>query len=252
MSDLGTYSVETPESVEVRFDLAGPGSRFCALLYDWLILFLILFVVMIGACVAGLSLDPLDVAYGGPWRDWGWAFTIVVAVVLLFGYHAIFELLMNGQTPGKRSMQIRVIRDDGTPATALDLVMRNLIRLVDMLPGFYVVGGVCAALHPQHKRLGDLAAGTLVVKEAPPDYRAVGDRKQPEVPVEMPVTYGALSTEEQRLVRGFLQRRPELLAEARARLAAALAMQLHERHGGDMSDPEAYLERLAAGHHHDA
>jgi uncharacterized RDD family membrane protein YckC len=245
--------VETPESVEVSFELAGPGSRFCALAIDTILMWLVAFVVIIVAACGGLPLlsgdsdDPFD-RLGG----WVTAVIILAVSVVMFGYYTLLELLLNGQTPGKRYLQIRVIRDDGTPATALDILIRNLVRIVDALPGLYVVGGIAALLHPQYKRLGDMAAGTIVVKESEPDYRAAADRRRaPQLP-EAHITYGALSAEESRLVRGFLQRRIELLPEARAALAQGLAERLHARHGGDTSDPETYLELLAEGRHLDA
>ena len=253
MSTLGEYSVETPESVEVSFELAGPGSRFCGLVIDTLLMWLAIFVLSIVASCAGAPLfAAMEGGDGDPAGAWALAVILLVAMLVVFGYYALFELLLNGQTPGKRYLQIRVIRDDGTPATAIDIVIRNLVRIVDALPGVYVVGGLSAVLHPQHKRLGDIVAGTIVVKESEPDFRAAADRKRAPQPAEAPVTYGALSAEERRLVRGFLQRRVELLPEARARLALELAERLSANHGGDISDPEAYLERLAEGRHLDA
>ena len=253
MSTVDQYSVETPESVEVSFELAGPGSRFCALAIDLTLLWLAVFVLFVVLMCAGAPLwSQMDDMSDDAAFSWFLAILIVLAMVVMFGYHVIFEFLMNGQTPGKRYIQIRVIRDDGTPATGMDIVIRNLVRLVDVLPGAYVVGGIAAFLHPQYKRLGDMAAGTIVVREGEIDYHASADAKRKAAPLaEASVTYGALSAEEQRLVRGFLQRRDELLADARERLAQGLAQRLSAKHGGDISDPESYLERLAEGHHID-
>ncbi len=91
-----------------------------------------------------------------------------------------------------------------------------------------------------------------MVKEAELDYRAHADSKKPAILPNAAVTYGALSAEERRLIHSFLQRRIELLPDARQRLAEKLAMQLHARHGGDARDPELYLERLAEGRHFDS
>jgi uncharacterized RDD family membrane protein YckC len=250
---MGTYSVETPESVEVSFELAGPGSRFCGLLIDMLLMWLVVFIVGIVAMCAGAPfIEAVDSQVDDEFGAWMLAVVLVIVMLVLFGYYAIFELLLNGQTPGKRYLQIRVMRDDGTPATALDIVIRNLVRIVDALPGVYVVGGMTALLHPQSKRLGDIVAGTIVVKESEPDFRAAQDHKHGPRPVEIQVTYAALDAEERRLVRGFLQRRIQLLPDAREHLAQGLAQRLHARHGGDISDPEAYLESIAEGRHLDA
>lgn len=254
MSLTGNYAVETPESIEVNFELAGPGSRFCALLIDSLLMWLVCFAVLIVAACGGLPFWAVmdEAGLGRQLGGWLWAVVLLVIMLVTFGYFALLELLLSGQTPGKRYMQLRVIRDDGTPAMPLDIMIRNLVRLVDALPGVYVVGGLATVLHPQHKRLGDIAAGTMVVREEEADFRAAADRKRAAPPPEAQVTYSALSAAESRLVRGFLMRRVELLPEARLRLAHELAQRLHAHHGGDASEPEAYLERLAEGRHLDA
>lgn len=250
---MGRYAVETPESVELSFELAGPGSRFCALLIDTLILWLFVFVVaVIGTC-AGAPIDKLlDEGGESSVGAWVWAIVIVAISVVLFGYYTFFELTLRGQSPGKRSLKIRVIHEDGTAATAFDIVVRNLIRIVDALPAFYLVGGLTALLNAQHRRLGDIAAGTIVVKEAELDYRAHADKKNAPPPAQAKLTYTALTGEERRLLRGFLQRRLQLLPEARRELAERLAARFHEHHGGNLIDPEQYLERLAEGRHYDA
>lgn len=249
---MGRYAVETPESVELSFELAGPGSRFCALLIDSLFLWLFVFVVLVISGCAGFPIiDMLDEAGESGVDAWVGAIIVVSIAVVFFGYYTFFELILRGQSPGKRSLKIRVIREDGTAASAIDIVVRNMIRIVDALPVFYLVGGLTALLNAQHKRLGDMAAGTIVVKEAELDYRANSDKKGGPPTAEAVLTYTALTSEERRLLRGFLQRRLELLPEARRALAERLASRLHEHHGGNMTHPEVYLERLAEGRHYD-
>ncbi len=138
MSTLGRYSVETPESIEVTFELAGPGSRFCAMIIDTSLAWLVLFVIVIVAIIAGApimaALDddaPADERLDSSAAAWAVAILIAAAMLALFGYYTFFELILRGQTPGKRSMKIRVIHDDGTPAAPLDIVIRNLVRVVD-------------------------------------------------------------------------------------------------------------------------
>ncbi len=256
MSFDGEYRLETPENIEVSYDLAGPGSRFCALLIDTLLMWLFLFIVVIVALIADSSwLRELDADVNGPPENvvtWFRAVVILVLALVSFGYFAFFEIVLRGQTPGKRSLKLRVLRDDGTAAGVLDLLIRNLLRIVDFLPGLYVIGGLVSLFSKMHQRLGDMAAGTIVVKEAVADYRAAADRRA-SVPVAEAVLHNAaLSAEEQRLIRGFLQRRGELLPEARRELAFRLAAGLLERHGGRMDDPESYLERLWQGTHYGA
>lgn len=247
------YKVETPENVEVHFDLAGPGSRFCALFLDLLIVFLLLLVIIIAAMVADVGVVHVLQEAGpddeGGWLTWVNAAVILVLSCVLFGYHAFFEWVMRGQTPGKRAMRIRAIRDDGTPMTPSDVAVRNLIRMVDFLPGMYGVGGLVAFFHPMHKRLGDLAAGTIVVKEGELDYRGATDQRVQAPVAEAVVTNVELTLDERRMITGFLQRRTELLPEARETLAARMAQSLHDKYGGQFVNAESYLERLIAGRH---
>lgn len=243
------YLLETPENIELAFELAGPGSRFCALIIDYLLMWVVLFGIMVTGMIAGLF-DAFDVETPESADDWlSWLGAAVVAIVamVIFGYGFCFEVIMRGQTPGKRGLKLRVLRDDGTPATALDLAIRNLIRIVDFLPGFYAVGGVVALLSTQQKRLGDMAAGTIVVKEGETDYRAMADRKKATAAAPVAISNITLSPEELRLIRGFLERREELLPEARARLADQLGRRLHAKHGGRYQDGETYLQLLAEG-----
>lgn len=246
----GYLHIETPENVELSFELAGPGSRFCAMLIDSLLIWLMIICLLIALMCLGVST--------GTWMEgdgvsaWAVALLVVVTTVVLFGYHAFFELVLNGQTPGKRSLKLRVIREDGTPAAALDLLIRNIVRIVDFLPAFYVVGGAASLISATNKRLGDMAAGTVVIKEAEISYRADADKKA-TVPVPaVAIANTALAPEEQQLIRGFLQRRLELMPAARAGLALRLALQLHEKHGGVLGDPESYLERLSAGRQYES
>ncbi len=175
MSSADRYILETPENIEVEFELAGLGSRFCAMLIDSLLIGLLVIVLLVLLLVTGIAEFRADGTLGG--RHWGsWVaatvLMIVGAVVLLSGYFIFFELAMRGQTPGKRAMKIRVLRDDGTPATAGEILLRNVLRMVDFLPAGYAVGAIVMFCSPLAKRLGDIAAGTIVVKEGQRDYRA--------------------------------------------------------------------------------
>ena len=249
MQTEGHYLLETPENVEISFELAGPGSQFCALIIDYLLMALILMVTAILAGVADMFDSGSAIDADAGIMTWLSAAMVAAVALLLFGYGFCFEVLMDGQIPGKRHQKLRVLRDDGTPATALDLAIRNLLRIVDSLPGFYAVGGLVSILSTQQKRLGDLAAGTIVVKESELDYRANADKKQAVVAAPVPIANVALDAEELRLIRGFLERRAELIPEARTKLAEQLGRRLHTKHGGQYDDGEMYLLRLSEGRH---
>jgi hypothetical protein len=159
---------------------------------------------------------------------------------------------MGGQTPGKRAMKIRVMRDDGTPVTSNEVLVRNILRLVDFLPAGYAIGAVVMFFNPLCKRLGDVAAGTIVVKEGQLDYRANADRKYSVGTASIGAVNAELTPEERRLITGFLQRRAELLPRARNELAERLARPLHGKYGGQCGDPEVYLERLVEGRYYES
>lgn len=246
------YTLETPENVEVEFDLAGIGSRFCAMLIDTLLIALILLVLAVLTCLLDVGIFASSGRFDEQAFNWFHAMVLAIVVTLLFGgYYVLCELLMRGQTPGKRSMRLRVLRDDGTSVTANEVLIRNFLRIVDFLPASYALGGLVMFFHPMSKRLGDVAAGTIVVKEGALDYRALADKKYELAPAPTNVTNAELTPEERRLITGFLHRRAELLVPARRQFAERLARPLHEKYGGHYgTGGEDYLERLIEGRHY--
>ena len=171
MNDFKGYAdqlnIETPEQVELRFPIAGIGSRFLALMTDSLlqaaaILALILvFVLIVSAAPKTLGAAVPSPAAG----KWIIAAIFLFYFLLYWGYYSLFEAFWNGQTPGKRLMKIRVIKDSGRQITLFEALARNLLRVVDMLPSFYLIGVITMLCNREQKRLGDLVAGTIVVHE---------------------------------------------------------------------------------------
>jgi len=160
-----THYIDTPEQVELHFNVAGIGSRFVALLLDNLIIGAALFIeillfVWIASAAPKGPTPALDTA-----GKWFLAFVIFANFAFLWGYFALFEAFWNGQTPGKRVMKIRVIKDTGRQITFFEALARNLLRFVDGLPGAYLVGVITMLCNKSQKRLGDLVAGTIVIHE---------------------------------------------------------------------------------------
>lgn len=154
-----TLKIITPENIPLELELAGLGLRFGALFIDLFILgtfFIVLWFF-------GLILYGVLQTVGQ--GDFAMAALIVASFICLFGYFILFEALWNGQTPGKRFLGLRVIQDTGFPVTFFQVANRNLVRLADLLPGFFGVGAISVFCHLQHKRLGDIVAGTVVIKE---------------------------------------------------------------------------------------
>ena len=167
------YTIDTPENVTFGYEVAGIGSRFIGAIIDTLMLALSLFALnlvlgflleWVGASGAAATFAPLD-------TEMSWVAGLVLAIyvllnfLLVMGYYLIFELIWNGQTVGKRAAKIRVVRLNGNPAGFLEIVVRNLLRIVDFLPVGYGVGLVVMFFNRHARRLGDFAAGTIVIKE---------------------------------------------------------------------------------------
>src|SRR5579859_4953979 len=231
------YTVLTPERVSLQYDIAGIGSRGAAALVDTAVQALALLVVSI-ALVAVLAASDGGAGPGTGALVAG-VFALAVFAVTA-GYFILFEILWSGQTPGKRLVGVRVIRENGYPIRPVDAVIRNLVRIADWLPGIYGVGVSTMFLNGRARRLGDFASGTIVVRE--------GGRGPGAPPAAQDGERGyALANADATLVRDFLLRRAGLDQGARAGLALRLASSIARRYGLPLeSDAETFLERLAA------
>ncbi len=211
------HEVLTNEKVTVTYRVAGMGSRFLAWLVDCLLIALLSFVGLLVGSVyesirAGLGLALIVL----------WMFT------LTWGYFFLFEWLWSGQTPGKRLLGIRVIEWQGTGISYYQAAVRNIVRVVDSLPLFYTVGFIVAACNRMHRRLGDLAAGTLVVhvdrkaKPIQPLHDRISDSEHSQE-ILTRQRLGQLSRQQKQTLVGLCARRDQLRVQDRARLFAAVA-----------------------------
>jgi uncharacterized RDD family membrane protein YckC len=228
-------TIATPEGVELALPLAGIGSRFMALLLDSILQGLI----VAAAAVLGFTLLGEVGA------------VIVLSAALLFAYliyDVAFEVRGGGRTPGKRAVGLRVVLDGGGPVGLRASLIRNVIRLFEAAL-LYVPAIISILSTRANQRLGDLAAGTLVVRD-PKAAAAVFAPPAPAVPAHAYATWDATAVGEAEIaaVRAFLQRRAELRPAARRTLAAQLAARMRPRVAGVRAglDDETFLERLAA------
>jgi uncharacterized RDD family membrane protein YckC len=152
--------VATPEQVTFGYQLAGPGSRFLAQLID----FPIQVTVLVLALFASAALGSL----GGNNAGLAAIAAIVLGFIVIWGYYPVSEAIWSGKTIGKFAFGLRVVGDQGEPIRVSQAVIRNLLRIVDFLPFFYGVGIIVLFWNGRGKRLGDLAAGTVVVRERAP------------------------------------------------------------------------------------
>jgi len=230
-----TIDIQTPENVAFGYQVAGIGSRFLAALLDTLLIVILQAAIFIARALILSALDRsvLDEKFS-PWII---AFFGLISFIFYSGYYVLFEMIWNGQTPGKRWVGLRVIRKDGTPITLSESLVRNLARAVDFLPFAYGIGVISMFLDKQSRRLGDLAAGTLVVHDRAPisiqslsTKRMSGLRMQSLTKISLdgfPVE--RLTDNDLSLIEDFLFRRDQLTH--RDSLAIQILNTLHQRLG---------------------
>jgi uncharacterized RDD family membrane protein YckC len=168
-------NIDTPELVAIEMPLAGIGSRFVAILIDYLILGAFLLLLLL---VSAIVIPALHI-FGGVSANWAIGIFFLIMFLMQWGYFSLFEALWKGRTPGKRAAKIRVIHQSGRGITFLESLSRNLVRFIDYLPGFYAAGVVAMFMSRQHQRLGDMVAGTLVVRDRDvqqPHWSGLGSR----------------------------------------------------------------------------
>ncbi len=246
-----TLDVRTPESIAFSFELAGIGSRFLAVAIDLAIQAGIVVLLFWGFYLIGTHqsaghdhLVKSAAAETRLVRNLVIAIVVTIVFVVFFGYFIVFEALWNGQTPGKRALGLRVVRDGGYPIDFTASLVRNLIRVGELALGFYAISALVAILSPENKRVGDVAAGTIVVRDARMQRPEEFLRTIVSEPQYSATAY--LSGEERALVKRFLDRRDVLDANRRAALASQIARRVRERLPADLQrlDDESLLERL--------
>jgi len=226
-------TVVTPENIPITLELAGLGTRFGALMIDLLIQ---ITTVVVGLILFGILSFVTSVA--GLTSLWI-ALAIIAAFLLFVGYFILFETIWNGQTPGKRMFRLRVVRDGGYPINVFASATRNLIRIADFLPASYTAGALAVFFSPQYKRLGDMVAGTLVIKEKDANALAFMPTKrgrnqtmvQGRLPDDVRHPSDTLTAEEIALLRRFALRRWEMTPDDSERLAYRLVVPLIPRLG---------------------
>jgi uncharacterized RDD family membrane protein YckC len=234
-------AVETPEQIRFDFELAGVAPRALAYLLD----------LLIRAGIVSVASLVLAMVVGWASMELAGGLTLVLLFAVEWGYHTLLEWRWNGATPGKKALRIRVVRVDGVGLDFTRSALRNLLRAADLFPLFYAAGIATMIVGGRQRRLGDLAAGTMVVRTERARLAAL-----PPLPEgAVPLAPGALRelhlrAREVTLIDEFFRRRPLLSAERARELAGLLAGPLARRLGrpGD-GDPELLLASvLLSGH----
>lgn len=254
--------------MELEFSVAGIGSRFVAVLLDHLIQgsFFIFMGFLLAFLLSGAAGDKLNLM-----SKWFLAAFIALNFCIIWGYFALFEAFWHGQTPGKHIMKLRVIKDSGRQITLFEALARNLLRLVDYLPSLYLVGVVTMLCNRLNQRLGDLAAGTIVVHERSDDQPLLIDPSRTFTPARVAPAYdpaaspaalsaaaalpadavARLAHDDLLLIETFFARALDLTLETRAQMAARIAAQIASKMSGapntppPAGNPERFLEAVA-------
>jgi uncharacterized RDD family membrane protein YckC len=249
--DARRTELELPEEIDLQVELANVGSRTLAILVDLALGGLVLFIVYALSMLLGRNMV----------NDWLTNFSAnafkTVLMLLIFGfqwgYFNFFEWLWNGQTPGKRLLNLRVIKVDGSPVSAVDVLLRNLSRPIDTLGPMGLIGLLMIFVSRKAQRLGDLMARTLVIHETKIDWSIFDQLEQaeaasPDGRAAAPAV--RLTSAQWELLHRYLNRRGQLQTEARARLAKSLYDTLKPAvHGTELAlsplPPEEWLVELA-------
>lgn len=248
--------IETPEHIALQFQLAGVASRAFAYIID----FFVQLVPLMAALIAAVVFAPemlVGKAYMVESKGHIEMSLLAKAVAALavfcvnFGYFFLFEILWRGQTPGKRAMGLRVLREGGYAVDPRAALIRNLLRAIDFLPTFYLLGMGMVFWGRAGKRLGDYAAGTMVIREAAyePSPQETHDvrlqRTAGSTPAGPPQNH-RLTPQERALVVQFFARAEGLHPAARDKVAGLLAANIAARMGSvapDADDAESYLQK---------
>jgi uncharacterized RDD family membrane protein YckC len=254
-------SIETPELVSIDMPIAGLGSRFIALLVDTLIWLAGLILLSIAFWIV----SPAVGAFSRLSYQWTVALVTFLFFLLYWGYFTLFEAFWNGRTPGKRAVRIRVIQSSGRPIGLFESMARNFIRCIDQIPLIYAVGMISIFATRQHQRLGDLAAGTLVVRDRPQEtpawtgstsrtftaalFTAPAAIPEPHTLVSLPANSVAkLSAGDLEVLEGFLSRRLDMPLATREALAQRIAEAVRSKSGLETPagvSTETFLEAAA-------
>jgi uncharacterized RDD family membrane protein YckC len=237
-------SVQSVTGVDLTLAIAGPGTRSYAFVIDWHIRLLL-------AC-AWLLVAVVALRVKITWRTHDGLLTVLPAAIIYFLYHPIVEVMTRGHTPGKRMAGVRILGRDGSQPSTTALLLRNVFRLIDSLPATYLVGLTTCFLTRQRIRLGDMAAGTLLVLD-----NAAAEASL--LRIERLAAKSKLSLEALELVDQVLERWESLEPANRAQIARSLLSRLDPKEDpanlAQLSDAnlrdmlQAHLGSVAAANH---
>ena len=233
MGLFNKIKLQTPESVELEFTLAGIGNRAYALIIDYVILGFSLILSLVITIFLTYQINAGIVDFLGEFQgkalQWLWAIEALVAFIIYVGYFVIFETIWQGQTPGKKRIKIRVICDDGKPVRLSQSVLRALLRPVDDI---LFIGVFFIAFTKKEKRIGDLVAGTLVIQDEQSiksaNFPISDEARDLAIQLRIETEINNLLPEDFATIRDYLQRRKMMILKYQHQLSRKLAHQTKE------------------------
>lgn len=260
--------IETPERVQLAFSLASIGNRFLAVAIDHSIQYLFTIIVAIVFLASTIGFTAMGEISGfEEISKWTIALLIILLFLIFTGYFVFFEWLWNGQTPGKRLLKLRVLREDGRPITFWEALARNLLRLFDAVPGVllpvYSIGLITIFMNSRDQRIGDIFAGTVVVRERTgeaPTFKetfstSISDAafRRVQKPVEFEANINQLTSNEIEVAENFLRRRWDLTEKQRIwmawRVALPIMFKIKPEYDLEGFTYEGFLEELVQKFH---
>jgi len=253
------YEIQTPEWTTIELRIAGVGSRALAALLDTAIILGVDALLVAVMAVIGARIPAQVLARGGQHLADLYAIGFLVVILFFFTvfYYVLWESLGSGQTPGKRAMKLRVVSTEGRRVTFFSALVRNLVRIVDFLPTGYLIGIIAMLISNKEQRLGDVAAGTVVISERS-SYASPTKKRRPRRKVALRMRYwqapidplptaatlwaSTLSEENQTLLQTFIQRAPDLEAGQAVVLAQRIVTRLILNLPADAQDCRDYAD----------
>lgn len=240
------YLISTPENVDLHLEFAGLGNRILACLIDTLITYLIITVLVLVCCLADYLVSNLPIASSNRilLAICLTVICLIAGFIVYFGYFIYFEIAWRGQTPGKKLAGIRVIEENGQPVSRSSVFIRNLLRTVD--EGFMLLGLLVMVIDRNERRLGDLAANTIVIRERPTSFSSHQLELAAKLSEEDAFDAGLITSQEYELLLSFLKRRQHLDRAQRPLVAAKLSDYFASKLSvpGNKYNAELFLEKV--------
>ncbi len=246
--------IEAPEKIIFSYKIAETGTRIAAYIIDLIIQILVFIIIVLLILMVGVSFRSLfDSNVSSNAQNFSIAFLYIMVFFIQWGYYILFEVIMQGKSPGKMALGIRVIKSNGEPMDFATIVLRNLLRAVDSFPFLHLLGGFISIIDKNSRRLGDIVADTIVVH----DIKLY--RKEPDFSTNLstasttndrPVLFKRLTENELFIVRKFLNGKEKLKHEKQHEIAKELAEKINKKLGlkENISDHIGFIEKIYRMH----